>query len=355
MTGVEPAAPLKVLVVVPWYGGSHRAWVDGWRAASVHDIAVVTAEPRMWRHRMLAGTVELAEGVKAAVAAHGRPDVLMVSSLTDTAALLGLARRAIGDAPVVQFQHESQLLHPNHSPADNHLIDIEWRSLCAADQVWFNSEFHRLSYLDSASRDVSQLAYKSLVMPVGVDLSEIGTTRRKADGGITRLLFNQRWDADKRPERVVAAMASAAAAGARFEVVLAGEQPPDDTSQLRRCVERLGKRVVHAGTAQRESYIELIHSCDAVVGDPAHEFFGISAVEAMAAGCFPLLPDDLSYPELVGDYAALLHRSHDLVARLIDYCRSPSLAPPELAAAVRRFDWSVVGAHYDVAVAGLAP
>jgi hypothetical protein len=38
-----------------------------------------------------------------------------------------------------------------------------------------------------------------------------------------------------------------------------------------------------------------------VVSTSLHEFYGISIIEAVRAGCVPLLPDRLSYPELFDD------------------------------------------------------
>ncbi|MCP3937915.1 MAG: DUF3524 domain-containing protein [Actinomycetia bacterium] len=351
---------VDVLLVVPWYGGSHRGWADGWQAHSRHEITLVTTPPERWRHHMLAGTAELAGMVREQIATAGRPDVLVVSSLTDVAALVGLCRHSIGDIAVVAYQHESQLLHPSHRDNNHALVEIEWRSLAAADRVWFNSEYHLGRYLATCPHPTRILAERSTVLPVGVDLSDIGLWLRPSPRrpGPTRLIFNQRWDADKRPERVVAALANAAAAGADFEIALAGGQPAHDLRALNRACERLGSRVIHAGYADRATYLDLLHNSDAVVGDPAHEFFGVAAVEAMAAGCTPLLPRDLSYPELVGDKSHLLHESHDLIPRLIDLCSEavsePSQDLAELAREVRRFEWARIAPMYDTALAELA-
>uniref|UniRef100_A0A5K3FTR6 tRNA-queuosine alpha-mannosyltransferase n=1 Tax=Mesocestoides corti TaxID=53468 RepID=A0A5K3FTR6_MESCO len=49
----------------------------------------------------------------------------------------------------------------------------------------------------------------------------------------------------------------------------------------------------------REAYWLELASCDVVVSTAHHEFFGVSVVEAVSVGCVPLLPNRLSYPELV--------------------------------------------------------
>jgi glycosyltransferase involved in cell wall biosynthesis len=51
--------------------------------------------------------------------------------------------------------------------------------------------------------------------------------------------------------------------------------------------------------ADREDYRAALAACDVVVSTAAHEFFGISVVEAVAAGAFPVVPDRLAYPEVL--------------------------------------------------------
>ena len=71
---------------------------------------------------------------------------MVVSSLTDAASLCGIARHLVGDAAVVVYQHESQLIYPratrqSKQPDDEAGSMAEWRSMIAADEVWFNSAF----------------------------------------------------------------------------------------------------------------------------------------------------------------------------------------------------------------------
>jgi glycosyltransferase involved in cell wall biosynthesis len=50
----------------------------------------------------------------------------------------------------------------------------------------------------------------------------------------------------------------------------------------------------------REDYEHVLSQADVIVSTANHEFFGISVVEAIAAGAYPLLPNRLSYPEILG-------------------------------------------------------
>ena len=135
---------LDVVVVEPWYGGSHRAWADGMVRHSDHAVRLVTHPDRFWRWRLRGGAVTLAAAVRSDIEARRRPDVLVVSSLVHGAALLGLARRSVGDVPVVAYVHESQLRYPT---TDGRALDTDaamanWQTLLAADAVWWNWAFH---------------------------------------------------------------------------------------------------------------------------------------------------------------------------------------------------------------------
>ena len=96
-----------------------------------------------------------------------------------------------------------------------------------------------------------------------------------------------------------------------------------------------------------------------VVSAASQEYFGISVVEAVAAGAVPVLPDRLSYPEVVPAawHGSSLYPDGGLTTRL----REVLTGLPEwrarcegLSAAMRRFDWREVADIYDDGLEALA-
>jgi len=128
------------------------------------------------------------------------------------------------------------------------------------------------------------------------------------------ILWNQRWEYDKRPDRFFALLYRLQAAGIPFRLAVAGESFRTVPAEFTEAREQLADHIVHWGYAPtRSEYLALLQQADLVISTADHEFFGISILEAMAAGAFPLLPARLSYPELipVTHHAACLYADED--------------------------------------------
>jgi glycosyltransferase involved in cell wall biosynthesis len=148
--------------------------------------------------------------------------------------------------------------------------------------------------------------------------------------------------------------------GVAFRLALAGENEREDPQEFDEVRRVLGDRVVHCGFLPcRARYHELLLRADVVVSVARHEFFGIAAVEAMAAGAVPLLPDRLSYPELVPGWAhdAVLYRSrlYDRLRAVLDDLPAArrAIGPERLREHMRRFSWTVLGPRYDAVAESL--
>ena len=369
-----PGEPLDVAVVEPWYGGSHRAWADGLVRHSRHRVRLVTHPDRFWRWRLRGGAVTLAEQLRVDVHAHGRPDVVVVSSLVHGAALLGLARRSVGDVPVVAYVHESQLAYPTTDgrAPDTDAAMANWQTLLAADAVWWNSAFHRdtvlgalPAFLDAAPdlthRDlVAEVEAKSLVVPVGVELDGLLGAEKVPTASVAAplVVWNQRWEHDKDPLGWLRIMARLADAGVAFRLALAGERPRERDTEATRLLDRLADRIEVDAFLDDDAYRALLVRADVFLSCARHEFFGISVVEAIAAGCVPVLPDALSHPELVGDrwHDAVLYqpgRAQEALAAVLADVEAARARVAGLRDEMGRWSWPRVIDQYDAGLTAL--
>jgi glycosyltransferase involved in cell wall biosynthesis len=317
---------MRILALEPWYGGSHRRFLDGLVRHSRHEIRPLTMTARTWKWRMQGAAVTLAERAREAVADGWAPDVLFSTGMVNLPAFLALTRDLFARTPVVHYFHENQLTYPlrEDTPRDYTYAYINYLSALAADRVVFNSQFHHDAFFEALPDllrrfpdythlgTLPRLRAAASVLQLGLDLDGLDAVRADAQARRVRepgppvLLWNHRWEYDKDPEAFFRVVNRLDDTGLRFRLILAGqtfsEQPPAFETGFRRYAER----VLHYGYAESfEEYAALLHRSDLVVSTSIHEFFGISMLEAIHCGCHPLLPNRLTYPELI---PANLHR-----------------------------------------------
>lgn len=299
---------MHVLVVEPYFGGSHRAWAEGYRAHSAFEVELMTLPARWWRWRMRGGFVTLAERAAGLAGRGYRPDVILATDMVDLAGLRGLLPRSWAPVPSVLYLHESQLTYPDSPQLEPDLsyAFTNWTSALAADVCVFNSEYHRESFFEEVPRLlrqfpdhrhghlVEEVRERSRVVPVGVDLSWI----RPSKSSPPLVLWNHRWEHDKNPEEFLRAIVDVAP-DLDFRLALCGASFGNVAPGFARARDLLGDRVVAFGHAPLDRYRSLVNQTDVVVSTALQEFFGISVVEAVAAGAVPVLPDRLSYPEII--------------------------------------------------------
>ncbi len=357
---------MRVALIEPYYGGSHRAFADGYAASSAHDVEIIALPSSFWKWRMQGGFLTLAARFRQAVDRHGHFDAVIVSSMLDAARFAGAARRSLGDARLVVYMHENQLTYPT-APRDDFdatYAMANWASMTVADRVLFNSQFHfdewfgALPGLLNSFPDHRHGGYiegvrrRSSVLPVGVELSRIDTVPRTwRDRPL--VLWNHRWEHDRGPDRFVSAIRAALAEGGDFDIALAGEQFISDPTGFRELAAELGDTVVHYGEADEDGYVRLLRSADVVVSTSRQEFFGVSVTEAVYAGAFPLLPNRMVYPEripvelhdrcLFEDQGHLVERLLWATAHRDEAAAAASMLRPVMA----EFDWSRVSPRLD--------
>lgn len=319
---------------------------------------------------MQGGPIELAEQARQLLATEAPPAAILATDMLNLPVWLGLLRGELpADVPVSLYMHENQLTYPPRADEKPDLTYAmtNWLSQLAADRVIFNSDYHRRSWFDALPallqhfpdythrEQIEAVRQRSVVLPVGIrcdaiDEARSGVGERGEEPPL--ILWNQRWEYDKRPDRFFRLLYRLAEAGIAFRLAVAGESFRRQPLEFAEARQRLASRIVHWGyVASAQAYRELLSRADLVISTADHEFFGISILEAMAGGAFPLLPNRLSYPELIPTelhLACLYEDEDDLYAKAAHRLRHPHPAPFALRAYVRaHFDWPVVAARYN--------
>jgi glycosyltransferase involved in cell wall biosynthesis len=236
---------------------------------------------------------------------------------------------AVAGVPRIVYFHENQLLYPNRHTAewDYQFALTNITSALAADRCLFNSRYNLDGFLaeipgflrefpDHRPHGVAErIAARSEVVPPPFDptpFDAVPVTR----GPRARIVWPHRWEHDKDPEAFFAAVGALAADGLEFEVAIAGQSFRETEALVVEAASSLGDRLVHVGEPEsRIEYARLLASADIAVSTARNEFFGLAMLEAAYAGCAPLVPDRLVYPEL---YPADMRygTQEQLVARL---------------------------------------
>jgi len=317
----------RLLVLEPYNGGSHRAVLDcllpalGWD----HDLLELPARKWKWRMRGSAITfasearrldsewlTEFPEGEPGREGAISRWDAIFASTFLNLAEFKGLAGAAISDVPAVVYFHENQLVYPNRHLAE---WDLQFpltniTSALAADECWFNTAWNRDAFLTGIAPFIARfpdhhpgglaerIAGASRVLAPPFDPAPFDAVS-VSRGARCRIVWPHRWEHDKAPEAFFAAVTALAREGLDFEVALAGQEFAETSEAFAQAAEALGDRLAHIGEpSDRAEYARLLAGSDVAVSTAVNEFFGLAMVEAAYAGCFPLVPDRLAYPEI---------------------------------------------------------
>jgi hypothetical protein len=205
---------LKILLLEPYYTGSHAAWAEGYARHSQHQIDILSLPGRFWKWRMHGGAVTLA---RKFLASPLNPDLILATDMLDLTTFLALTLPHTATIPTAIYFHENQLTYP-WSPTDRdiarkrdkHYGFINYTSALAADAVLFNSRYHQDSFLAALPqllkhfpdynelKTIKQIRAKSRVLPLGLDLRRLDQFRPGASGqpDLARplILWGHRWE-----------------------------------------------------------------------------------------------------------------------------------------------------------------
>ncbi|MFT7560073.1 MAG: glycosyltransferase involved in cell wall biosynthesis [Flavobacteriales bacterium] len=287
-------------------------------------------------------------------------DFILATSMVDLSTLIGLCPE-LARVPTILYFHENQFTYPlsgsQHKSIEPAMVNLY--SALAATVVYFNSAFNRSSFLDGVEKALSRfpdfvpdgvvqiLADKSQVLCVplmnsaftAIDAEAItgqllredikneklervkshmeirGTDFRNTELLVPKslstesldtekpyeILWNHRWEYDKGPDRLLAYIkALPSDLPLLFHIVgQSFARIPPEFDQIKNLLVQRGWLGEWSYVSLDSDYCRLLSRADAVLSTAVHDFQGLSVLEAVAAGCVPIVPDRLAYIEYI--------------------------------------------------------
>ncbi len=352
----------RVLVIEPYYGGSHKSFLAGLCRNLPFTFDLMTLPARKWKWRMRLSAPYFAQELHKSGA---RYDRILCSTFVDVAAFRGLAPRWVREVPLLTYFHENQFAYPTQFPdeRDFHFSLTNLTTALASDSLAFNSRYNLESFLEGIEETLrysydlklenttNEIIKKARVLPPGIDFSVIDGAEKNQHTGPPVILWNHRWEHDKDPASFFEALFDMDREGIDFRLVVLGESfktHPEVFDDARR---RLAEKILHFGYVRsRKDYARWLKQGSMVVSTAKHEFFGMAILEAVRAGCRPVLPRRLSYPELFPeDY---LYDEDDFSERLKEAVKKERLSLEASIELTKSVSWEELVPAYESWIIG---
>jgi glycosyltransferase involved in cell wall biosynthesis len=386
---------------------SHRTWIEGYQRhhGLQHDVRITYVKGDRWKFRMMAAAAELEDEIAL------DDEILVVDAMLDVTVLVALlksSREGHQCPSIYMYFHENQLTTPFTSQDRDyhkgqqthwHYGMAHWRSLLVADGCIFNSLTHLNDFAEALPKCLNEqcprdavewqltkcrdlLSTKCTVLRYGLGLDELVALNNESDH--TRnveineatnqrtpvILWNARLEEDKNPGAFLDLLRQTANKTAiPFRIIILGTDPSKERKWYTELEQTFGDRILFMGWCQdRKDYARYLSKSSIVVSTANHETFGISIVESAYCGALPLLPRQLSYPEIFDSVPNVNERylykqiGKDAVTKLIklfDTVASSDTtahkqAQVELKRAAALYRWKVMGPVYDHFFSNLA-
>lgn len=300
---------MHILAVEPYYDGSHKAFIDNLLKHSKHKFTLLAMPAYKWKWRMRGAAVWLAWQAKSLIEAGNRYDGVFCSDMLNLAEFRGLSPVQIASLPSIAYFHENQITYPCRvkESRDVHFAFTNITTALSAGAVWFNSHYHKDAFLGGAAEVLSRMPdYKCLesieiiknksfvIYPCISDATPCFTAGRPL-----KIIWSARWEHDKNPDDFFAALRLLRKMGVDFRVSVTGQSFSDIPPVFAAAKDEFAPMIDCWGFIQDGgAYRAELRKADIFVSTAIHEFFGISAVEAAAAGCCVMVPRRLAYPEV---------------------------------------------------------
>ena len=360
---------MQILIVEPFFGGSHKKWAEDFQRFSEHEVEVLSLPGRHWKWRMYGGAVELA---KHFLDSEFQPDLLIASDMLDLSTFVSMCRKKLSTTTISLYFHENQITYP-WSPNDqdvslkrnNQYGFTNYTSSLVADFLFFNSKYHLTSFTDSLEpflkqfpdhnslENIPKIKAKSKVLYLGLDLKRFDQFKTQLVHNEPIILWNHRWEYDKNPELFFNTLLRLKKENITFKLIVLGQSFSKSPSIFNNIKKLFETEILHFGyVSSFKEYAHFLWQSDILPVTSNQDFFGGSVVEAIYCNCFPILPNRLAYPEHIpkNEFQNYFYKNddelYDKLQKAILFIKKGK-SPESLQNFVAQYDWSKLASVYD--------
>ncbi len=357
---------MKVLLIEPFYTGSHKQWADQFKKHSTHQITLLTLEGKFWKWRMYGSAITLAKQFNET---DNKYDLILTTDMLDVSTFISLVRKKLEKTPVITYFHENQFAYPwqeesedKKKKRDVHYGMINYQSALSSDSNLFNSEYNMKSFFEGIykvnqsmpdnkhDKIIDELKRKCHVLPLGMELSSLDIKEDILINKVPIILWNHRLDHDKNPEEFFSCLLRIKKEKIPFKLLILGEQTTKQKKTYSSYIEKLHSNIIYMGYCSTTEYRKFLHMADILPVTSIHDFFGISTAEAMYTGVIPLLPKRLSYIKMYNpekNSEIFYDNEEELYMKLKKLCNEKVSNRTNYKKLVEKYDWSNMIIKYD--------
>ena len=354
----------KTLILEPYFGGSHKNFLEGLMRNVKADYTVITLPARKWKMRMQLSAQWFVEQIGKLPYEKRKFDTVLCSTFVDVSVFRALISKLDGwccSAKICLYFHENQFAYPNRIQDTSlyHFTSINFNSALSADTIAFNSNFNRTSFVEGCTRYLKfasdmkfenvlyEIENKSCVISPGIEFSSIDVEGDNETHAGPVIVWNHRWEHDKNPDLFFAGLQNLKKKNIEFKLIVLGQSFRQSPECFAKAEKLFKDEILHFGFVDSYGqYAEQLKRGTIVVSTSDHEFYGISILEAVRAGCRPLLPNRLSYPELFPE--EYLYDDGAFLGQLKTVVQENRQMTKELCVELTdKFSWRELAARYE--------
>ena len=354
---------MQIALIEAFYTGSHKRWADELQQFSSHQIDIFQLKGNYWKWRMHGGAITLANQFLEKAKQY---DLILVTDMMDVALFKSLISEKYNNTPLALYFHENQLCYPwsendrdVKQNRDSHYGFINFSSALVSDKVFFNSHFHKNSFLGALPNflkgfpdyneldSINKIKEKSEVLYLGMDLQKFDKYQNEQNQK-PLILWNHRWEYDKNPTDFFNALYKMQEKKLDFEVVILGENFRKVPAEFEAAKEKLKDKIVFMGYAESfKDYANWLWRSHILPVSSKQDFFGGSVVEAIYCGSHPILANRLVYPEHLANHPHLFYNSFEEFCEKLEDAILNFTNLKSMYKFVKKYDWDEMAEEYD--------